>query len=261
MQPTERLSLGDAGGSISVPVVRIGKGPPALFLSGADPLRSCDDWLRRLSEQFEVVVPIHPGFGGSPFVEHLRTPGDLALLYLTLLDRIGSATVIGSSFGGWIAAEMAIRNCSNISRLVLIDSVGFKFAEPTQREILDIYGQPAAEVRAALYHRSAFRNPDLSGASDELLRHIVEDRAGETYYSWSPYMHTPGLHRWLHRIPCPTLILWGANDGIVPPAYGEKIARSIANAQFHVIPDAGHYPHIENPSSVLTHVQNFLNSR
>ena len=260
MKPTERFSIGDADSAIAVPVIRAGKGPPVLFLSGADPLRSSDQWIGRLSERFDIIVPIHPGFGGAPFVEHVRTPGDLALMYLSLLDRIGEATVIGSSFGGWIAAEMAVRSCANIRRLVLIDSVGFKFAGPTQREILDIYGESPADVRRALYHQAACRTPDRTGATDETLTHIVEDRVAETYYGWSPYMHTPGLHRWLHRVTSPTLVLWGEHDGVVPVAYGEKIARSILGAKFHVMPDAAHYPHIENPSSVLAQIQSFLNS-
>lgn len=260
MKATERFSIGHGDSAIAVPAIRAGKGPVVLFLSAADPLRSSDRWIAGLSEQYEVIAPIHPGFGGSPFVPHVRTPGDLAMIYLSLLDRVGEATVIGSSFGGWIAAEMAVRSCQWIKRLVLLDSVGFKFSEPTQREILDIYGEPSADVRRALYYQDAFRKPDLSGATDETLTHIVEDRVAETYYGWSPYMHTPGLQHWLSRISCSTLVLWGEHDGVVPPSYGEKIARSIPSAQFAVVPDAAHYPHIENPGVVLDRIHNLLKS-
>lgn len=255
MKAVERFSIGSADGAVVLPVIRAGKGPPALFLSGADPMRSSDGWIARLSEHYDVIMPVHPGFGGFPFVPHVRTPGDVAMIYLSLLDRIGEATVIGSSFGGWIAAEMAVRSCQKIKRLVLLDSVGFKFGAPAQREILDIYGEPSADVRCALYHQDAFRNPDRSGATDETLTHIVEDRVAEAYYAWSPYMHTPGLQHWLHRVTCPTLVLWGEHDGVVPPSYGEKIARCIPSAQFAVVPDAAHYPHIENPGVVLERMQ------
>jgi len=261
MQPTEWVSIGSGDDGMTLPVMRAGKGPRALFLGGAEPMRRSDAWLEGLARNFEVIVPIHPGFGGSAFVPHIRKPAELALLYLSLLDRIGSAVVLGSSFGGWIAADMAIRSCQRISRLVLMDSVGFKFVGPTEGEIMDLYASPPGDVRAALYAQPALRNPDMSGASDELLTHVVEDRTAEAYYGWSPYMHTPGLHRWLHRISCPTLVLWGEHDGIVPPAYGEKIARRIPNARFQKVPGAAHYPHIENPASVLTHIQDFANSR
>lgn len=256
MKATERLSIAHAGSAIAVPAIRAGRGPTVLFLSGADPLRTSDRWIAQLSQRHDVIVPIHPGFGGSPFAPHVRTPGDLAMIYLSLLDRIGEATVIGSSFGGWIAAEMAVRSCQKIKRLVLLDGVGFKFGDPTQREILDIYSEPAADVRRALYHQDAFRNRDRSGATDETLTHIVEDRAAETFYAWSPYMHTPGLQHWLHRVACPTLVLWGEHDGVVPPDYGQKIAHFISAAQFGIVPNAAHYPHIENPGVVLERIQN-----
>jgi pimeloyl-ACP methyl ester carboxylesterase len=261
MNATEQYSIGPAGSAIAVPAIRAGKGSTVLFLSGAEPLRISGRWIAQLSEHHDVIMPIHPGFGGAPFVPHVRTPGDLAMIYLSLLDLIGDVTVIGSSFGGWIAAEMAVRSCQRVRRLVLLDGVGFKFGEPTQKEILDIYGEPTAEVRRALYHQEAFRNPDLSAATDETLTHIVEDRAAETYYAWSPYMHTPGLQHWLHRVTCPTLVLWGEHDGIVPPSYGEKIAQRIPGAQFAVVPNAAHYPHIENPGVVLERIQSLLKSR
>ncbi len=177
MNATEQFSIGPAGRAVAVPAMRAGKGSTVLFLSGAEPLRISGRWIAQLSEHHDVIVPIHPGFGGAPFVPHVRTPGDLAMVYLSLLDLIGDVTVIGSSFGGWIAAEMAVRSCQRIKRLVLLDGVGFKFGEPTQKEILDIYGEPSAEVRRALYHQEAFRNPDLSAVTDETLTHIVEDRA------------------------------------------------------------------------------------
>jgi pimeloyl-ACP methyl ester carboxylesterase len=156
---------------------------------------------------------------------------------------------------------MAIRSCQRIAQLILIDSLGFKFSGPSENEILDLYASPSDDVKAAFYRDPALRTADISGASDELLTHVVEDRTAEAYYGWSPYMHSPNLHRWLHRITCPTLVLWGEEDGIVPVSYGEKIARRIPNARFQVVPRAAHYPHIENPDSILAYAQDFANSR
>ena len=64
-------------------------------------------------------------------------------------------------------------------------------------------------------------------------------------YGWHPYMHNPRLPRWLRHIACPTLVLWGASDGIVTPSYGEAYARLIPGARFELIPEAGHHPEIE----------------
>jgi pimeloyl-ACP methyl ester carboxylesterase len=263
MQSATSVTIGRGEDSIELPVIRTGKGPKALFLGGAEPMRRSGAWLEELSRSFDVMMPIHPGFGGSNFVPHIRKPADLAMLYLSLLDQLGgSSVVIGSSFGGWIAAEMATRSCQRIDRLVLIDSLGFKFAAgPSETEVLDLYSSSPADVKAALYHDPTLRDVDLSTASDALLAHIVQDRTAETYYGWSPYMHSPDLHRWLHRIACPTLVLWGEHDGIVSPSYGRRIAKHIPNAGFQIVPRAAHHPHIENLGSVLGFIQEFTNAR
>jgi pimeloyl-ACP methyl ester carboxylesterase len=262
MQPSESVMIGRGEDRIELPIIRKGKGPKVLFFGGAEPMRRSGSWIEDLSKSFDVIAPIHPGFGGSQFVSHIRKPADLALLYLSLLDQLGgNAAVVGSSFGGWIAADMAIKSCQCIRKLILIDSLGFKFSGPSEVEILDLYSSPPADIKAALYRDPAMRNDDFSDADDRFLTHVVEDRTAEAYYGWSPYMHSPDLHRWLHRITCPTLVLWGEQDGIVSAAYGEKIARRIPGAKFQTIPRTAHYPHIENPGSVLACVQDFLKSR
>lgn len=262
MQPTESVMIGRGEDRIELPIIRKGKGPKVLFLSGAEPMRRSSSWIKSLSKNFDVILPIHPGFGGSKFAPHIRKPADLALLYLSLLDQLGGSTVvIGSSFGGWIAADMAVKGCHSIARLILIDSLGFKFSGPSEVEILDLYSSSPADVKAALYSDPELRDVDFSGADDQLLSHVVEDRTAEAYYGWSPYMHSPDLHRWLYRISCPTLVLWGEQDGIVSASYGEKIARRIPNAKFQTVPRSAHYPHIEKPDTVLASVQDFLNSR
>jgi pimeloyl-ACP methyl ester carboxylesterase len=261
MEPTERIAIGGPDGWIEIPIVRCGSGPQLLFLSGAGSFRRSGSWLEAMAREFQVIVPIHPGFGGARFAAHVRTVGDLALAYLSLLDRLGSAIVVGSSFGGWIAAEMAVRNCSAIQSLVLIDSLGFKFGGVSDRDIFDLYATPTADVTAALFHRPEVQSIDLAAATDQELGHLVEDRAAETYYGWSPYMHTPDLHRWLHRISSPTLVLWGESDGVVPASYGRKISERIAGARFHTVAGAGHYPHVENPSAVVSQIRTFLTAR
>jgi pimeloyl-ACP methyl ester carboxylesterase len=261
MQPTERIAIGGPDGRVEIPIVRCGSGPQILFLSGAGSFRRSGPWLEAIAREFQVVMPVHPGFGGAPFAPHVRTVGDLAMVYLSLLDRLGSALVVGSSFGGWIAAEMAVRNCSTIAGLVLIDSLGFKFGGVSEREIFDLYASPPADVTAALFHQPEARSIDLSGLTDEALGHLVEDRAAETYYGWSPYMHRPDLHLWLHRVSSPTLVLWGESDGVVPVAYGRKISERIAGARFQTVDGAGHYPHVENPTAVLSQIRTFQTAR
>ena len=76
-------------------------------------------------------------------------------------------------------------------------------------------------------------------------------------YGWRPYMHNPGLKQWLHRVRAPTLVVWGDNDGIVTPEYGEKLAAALPNAKFERIAQAGHYPQIERPEAVAAAIEQF----
>ena len=70
-------------------------------------------------------------------------------------------------------------------------------------------------------------------------------------------MHDPGLRRWLHRVRVPTLLIWGQSDGIVPPDYGEKLCRSLPDARFEAIREAGHCPQIEHPAEVADAIGRF----
>jgi pimeloyl-ACP methyl ester carboxylesterase len=89
------------------------------------------------------------------------------------------------------------------------------------------------------------------------LAAIVRGREAFALYGWRPYMHNPRLRRWLHRIDRPTLLLWGAEDRIVTPAYGEGWVREIAGAKLAVIPNAGHFPHWEQPEAFVQQLSAF----
>ena len=92
--------------------------------------------------------------------------------------------------------------------------------------------------------------PDYAALDDNEAMAIAHDREATALYGWKPYMHDPALVHWLHRITRATLILWGEQDGIAPPSYGEKLAAALPHARFHTIAAAGHYPQIEQPEAV-----------
>src|ERR1700730_10462440 len=114
---------------ISVEARVSGAGPPLLFLHGGDYFAQNRPFLGRLAKQFRVVAPRHPGFGNTPRPQWMRSVGDIAYLYLDLIDRLAldGVTLVGSSFGGWVGMELAIRSSAKLSRLVLIDALGVKF--------------------------------------------------------------------------------------------------------------------------------------
>jgi pimeloyl-ACP methyl ester carboxylesterase len=104
---------------------------------------------------------------------------------------------------------------------VLVDPLGIKIGGREERDIADMHALPRVE-----YLKRAWANPakgeiDFAQLSDDELGAIVRAREAFALYGWKPYMHNPRLNRWLHRIDRPTLLLWGAEDRIVAPAYGE----------------------------------------
>jgi pimeloyl-ACP methyl ester carboxylesterase len=251
----ERIEV--AGISLETEVT--GSGPPLLFLHGGDYVAQNRPFLDRLATRFRVVVPRHPGFGTTPRPSWLRSVHDIAYLYLDLLERLDLREVllVGSSFGGWIALEMAVRSEARLGRLVLIDSLGVKFGGREERDIADIYALPADEVLRRTFVDASRVVPDYAALDDAAALAIARDREATALYGWKPYMHDPALAHWLHRITRPALVLWGEHDGIVAPAYGERLAGALPQARFERIAGAAHYPQIEQPDRVAAHIERF----
>jgi pimeloyl-ACP methyl ester carboxylesterase len=244
---------------ISIEAEIAGSGPPLLFLHGGDYVAQNRAFLDRLARRFRVVAPRHPGFGHSQRPAWFRTVHDIAYLYLDLLDRLDlkDTVVVGSSFGGWVALEMAVRSQARVGRLVLIDSLGVKFGGREERDIADIYALPADEVLRRTFADPARHVPDYTKLDDREALAIARDREAISLYGWKPYMHDPALGHWLHRITLPALVLWGEKDGIVAPGYGERLAAALPNARFEQIAAAAHYPQIETPGTVADRIERF----
>jgi len=244
---------------ISVEVLMAGAGPPLVFLHGGDYVAQNRPFLERLVQRFRVVMPRPPGFGNTPRPPWFRTIGDIAYLCLDLLDRLDlrDATLVGSSFGGWVALETAVRSTARLSRLVLIDSLGLKFGDREERDIADVYALPADEMLRRTFSDPARFVPDYAQLNEADAQAIARDREATALYGWKPYMHNPALAHWLHRVTVPGLVLWGDKDGIVAPSYGEKLAGALPTARFETIAGAAHYPQIEQPDAVADRITSF----
>lgn len=253
-------------GEVSLEVVVSGSGPTLLLLHGGRGFRPSAPFLDLLAKHVRVIAPSHPGFGHSSLPESIDTIDDLAYFYLDLMDewKLDNVILMGFSIGGWIAAEIAVKCCHRLSKLILVDSVGIKVGDRETRDIADVYSLPPTRIAQLTYHdpasADAFLRRDVSQLSDDDLTVIARNRESLAMYTWQPYMHNPKLRQRLHRIAAPTLLIWGESDGIVAPAYGAAFRDAIPGAQLVTIPEAGHAPYVEQPEAFVERVLKFISS-
>ncbi len=248
---------------VSLDVIERGEGRALLFLHAGEGLEPQRPWLDLLAAHYRVIAPAHPGYGQSELPGWMSSVDDLAYLYLDLAARmeLKDAVVAGACFGGWIAAEMAVRDTRRFSRLVLVDPLGIKNGGVQDRDIADMHGLPRAEYMKLALADPANGTVDYTVMSDSEIAGRVRGRDAFTLFGWKPYMHNPRLKRWLHRIDLPTLLLWGECDGIVTPAYGEGWREAIPGARLEIIPQAGHFPHWEQPEQFVARVRAFVDGQ
>ncbi len=237
--------------------------PPLVFLHGAGGHTGWMAFLDELSKHFAVFAPEHPGFGHSDDPPWLDEIADLAYFHLDLLRVLGLDRVhlIGTSLGGWVAAEMAVRSTARLASLTLIGAVGITAkGDP----IPDIFRMPVEENLRRYYadpERAARRLADLARLEKTADINIVaKNRATVTRLAYRPRFHNPSLPKWLHRIDVPTLLLWGGADGLVPPAFGEAYQALIPGARLVVLPNAGHAPFDEQKDAFVVAFLDFVDS-
>ena len=253
---TERLMVH----GIELETVRRGAGRPILLLHGFQTIDPGARFLDLLARHGEIIAPSSPGFGRSPRPKDFDTVYDLVHLYLELVDTLSpeKVTLIGLSFGGWLAAEVGAACSDRLRKLVLVDPVGIKVSGPDTPDILDIFNRSPDEVRQKSWHDPDRFAPDFNAMSDEALTVYARNREALCLYAWHPYMYNPQLPRWLGRIKVPTLLLWGESDRVVTPDYGRAYSRLIPGSRFELIERAGHHPEIEQPEVFVERVSRFL---
>jgi pimeloyl-ACP methyl ester carboxylesterase len=251
----ERITVG----GIELELLRRGNGRPALLLHGMDTVPPGARFLDLLGRDAGIIAPSAPGFGDTPRPADFDTIYDLVHLWLALIDDLphDGIDLIGLSFGGWLAAEVAVACRHKLRKLVLVDPVGIKLGDRESRDILDVFNVNPAEVRRGAWHDPA-KAPDYNAMSDAELVIHARNREALCLYAWHPCLYNPQLKRWLGRIRVPTLVLWGQSDRIVSPEYGRAYAGLIPGARFEVINEAGHHPELEQPERFAARVAAFL---
>jgi pimeloyl-ACP methyl ester carboxylesterase len=223
--------------------------------------------LAALAERVELFAPTHPGFAGSEGIDEIRDVEDLVYHYLAYLDAKGwdSVPVMGVSLGGWIAAELAARYPERVSKLVLVSSVGIWLPEQPIADLFAIDGRHPEKLRELLFHdrSSPFAQVlgvELESLPDEVVVGFMNAMAATAKIGWNPLLHDPRLESLLPRISADTLVVWGANDRIVPLEYGERFAKRIPRARLEVVRECGHLLPLERQDRFLEIVTPFITS-
>jgi pimeloyl-ACP methyl ester carboxylesterase len=220
-------------------VVQIaGDGDPLVYFHGAGTVTGFDKLLP-LAERFRVIVPFHPGFGPSADDPTVDDVHDYRRHYLDLLDElgVGEFALMGSSMGGWLAANFAVDHTERVRRLVLAAPLGLKVDDhPTT----DIFAIPGAEVFSYLTaDMSVFDGHVPTPPTPEFLADRYRETTSAARLLWArPY--DLKLHRWLHRLTMPTLILWGDADRLIPHEQAPVWAELIPGAEVRLFPGVGH---------------------
>jgi pimeloyl-ACP methyl ester carboxylesterase len=234
-----------------------GSGPALLWLHGAGGAARWLPFQERLAERFTVYFPSHPGHGGSPAAEWIEHVSDLAFHYLDLIDHLGleRAHLVGASFGGWIAAEIAVMASHRLRTLALIDPVGIKvdgWIYPF------LFGMELPELVATVFEKPEAALALAPGdQSIDTLAELYRQNAALARVAWNPYLYNPLLRRRLARISAPTLLCWGAHDRVAPLVCAEAWRAAIPGAKLTTFEGCGHVPHLEDPEAVAGAVAQF----
>jgi pimeloyl-ACP methyl ester carboxylesterase len=251
-------------GKIETQIDVIGDGPPLVFLHGPWGLRSHRDFLDHLACNYLVFAPRHPGTSsGDPDAIHqLDELWDLVVYYGELFDRLGlrAPALIGHSFGRMVACEIAATMPERASKLVLIDPLGlWRDDLPVKNWMILSEDQRSQTLFADQRGAAAGRFlelPSETGARIEAQASFIWSQACTGKFVWP--IPDRGLKKRIHRIVVPTLVVWGAADNVIAPAYAEEFAHRIPDARVELIDHAGHLPHLEQPHKVAQLVSDFL---
>jgi pimeloyl-ACP methyl ester carboxylesterase len=244
----------------SLQVRRGGAGDPVLVLHHdiGNP-----GWLpfhQQLAERFDVLAPSHPGYDRSPRPGWMRSVRDIAILYQGLLAELAldRVTLVGLGLGGWIAAEMATMAPQAFRRLVLVGAMG---VQPTDGEILDQSLVNYIEyARAGFHDQQSFDKIYGAVPSTDQLETWDINREMTFRIAWKPYLYSQTLPHLLGTVRAPALVVWGAEDRIVPLSCGRRYVQALPQARLEAIDACGHCVEMERPAELVGLIERFVAS-
>jgi pimeloyl-ACP methyl ester carboxylesterase len=249
-----------------------GKGRPVLFIHGfgAEAIWQWCDQVEAFSADHRVIVPDLLWFGGSSSPERDFTLDHQVRTLVALLDKLGekSVDVVGISYGGLVAFDLAWRHPDRVSRLVIVDSPGCAYTRADYDGMLQRFGTPsAADLLLPKEEGGIDRLMDLAYAHPPWTPGFAKRQVLQEMYSSWPEEKAALLEALVQSMPgrpgcesapqTPALLIWGRDDPVFPLAIGERLATGL-KAKLVIIESARHAPNLEHPAEVNAALRAFL---
>jgi pimeloyl-ACP methyl ester carboxylesterase len=264
--------IATSGGKIQV--WRGGGGPPLVYLHSATGEGQGVAMLEDLADNFDVIAPMFPGFGESQGIEQIDDIEDAVFHLLDVLDALAlgsdptvAPAVVGTSLGGWMAAELASRYPERVKSLVLINPAGLHIDGAPIKEIFgrqpdelaeDLFADQSHPIAVMMHAMAALGEDKLAEMPFELLRPTLQSLQATAKVAWNPYLHNPKLLRRLSRVTAPTLVVRSTADRLIPAAHAVTFASVIPHARLHDVVDGAPLVVLERPAEVADVVRDHL---
>ncbi len=245
----------------SIHYFEAGQGPTVILLHGLG--ANAGIWVANigpLSAHYHVIAPDQIGFGHSdkPLIDYkIATFVDFLYGFMQA-QKITKATLVGNSLGGWIAVEFAIQHPEMVEKLVLVDAGGLSFAAtPPAINLNPASLDDTKKVLGIVFYNQAFVT-DMAVAA-VFARHL-KDNDGYTIQRIMNGIFTTDQSedKKLSSVHAATLVVWGANDALLPLSMGERFHAGISGSKLVAIKECGHIPQLEKPEEFNRAVLEFL---
>ena len=256
------------GGRLEITTNIAGHGEPLVFLHSAGGFY-WDDFLDQLADRYAVYAPYFPGTepGKPDLIKAVDSLWDVVTAYDDMLDALGlqQTTLMGHSFGGLLACELAAQRKAAITKLILIAPMGL-WRDDAPYTVADWCVPELDELPKILFHRldeprvqRRLAVPDDEEEAARLQVHSTWTLGCTGKVIWP--IPDKGLKKRIHRITAPSLIVWGENDRLIPPVYASDFETAIDGAQVSMIPGCGHDPLLEQCERLSKDVAEFLSAQ